>query len=209
MEPVQSREIPAKVRILFLAANPKDTTPLRLGEEVRAIDGALQRAEFREQFDLEQQHAVRVGDLQETLLRYNPTIVHFSGHGSATNGIILEDPAGLGQTVSPLALSGLFRTLKGEIRCVVLNACYSDMQALAIAEHIECVVGMSRAIGDRAAIQFAEAFYRGLSYGKDVQSAFELGTGQVDLEGLGEEDTPRLLALRGNPGEIKFVASEP
>ncbi|MCB9133225.1 MAG: hypothetical protein H6647_20065 [Anaerolineales bacterium] len=53
-----------KIKILFLAANPTDTARLRLGDEVRAIDQSLQLARYRDAFDLEQAHAVRVGDLQ-------------------------------------------------------------------------------------------------------------------------------------------------
>ena len=51
------------VRILFLAANPKDTSPLRLGEEVRTIAERLREADYRDRLQLEQDWAVRVGDL--------------------------------------------------------------------------------------------------------------------------------------------------
>jgi hypothetical protein len=41
----------------------------------------------------------------------------------------------------------------------VLNACYSEIQANAIVQHIDYVIGMSQAIGDTAAIKFAMGFY--------------------------------------------------
>jgi hypothetical protein len=97
--------------------------------------------------------------------------------------------------------------LKDNIKCVVLNACYSEGQAQAIAEHIDCVVGMSSTIGDRAAISFAAAFYQALGYGKDVKTAFELGCVQIDIENLNEQDTPKLLAKRVSPRDICFVPS--
>jgi hypothetical protein len=37
-----------KIRILFLAANPKDTTQLRLDEEIREIQAKIRAAEFRD-----------------------------------------------------------------------------------------------------------------------------------------------------------------
>jgi hypothetical protein len=40
---------------LFLAANPKHTNPLRLGEEVRTIDERVRLARQRDRFSLEQQ----------------------------------------------------------------------------------------------------------------------------------------------------------
>jgi hypothetical protein len=193
------------IKILFLAANPKDTHSLRLDEEIRSIDRALRQAEFRDKFDIEQQWAVRVSDLQDHFLRFTPDIVHFSGHGSSSSEIILEDLDGSRKTVSTHALSNLFDILKDNIRCVVLNACYSEKQAQAIAEHIDCVVGMTKAIGDEAAINFATGFYRALGYGRDVQTAFELGKSQIDLGGLDEEDTPKLLAFKQKPNKVIFV----
>lgn len=193
------------IKILFLAANPKDTGQLRLDEEMRGIDQALRQAEFRDKFDIKQQWAVRVIDLQSHLLRYQPDIVHFSGHGSATSEIILEDTSGNSQPVSSRALSQLFFVLKDNIRCVILNACYSEQQAQAIAKHIDCVIGMSKAIGDSAAINFAIAFYQALGYGRDVKTAFDLGCVQIDLENLSEQDTPKLLSFNTNPKEIALV----
>lgn len=195
------------IRILFLAANPKDTHSLRLDEEIRSIDISLRQAEFRDRFDIKQHWALRVTDLQGYLLRHRPDIVHFSGHGSPLSEIILEDNNGKSHPVSPRALSQVFSVLKDNVRCVVLNACYSEHQAQAIAQHIDCVVGMSKAIGDTAAISFAAAFYQALGYGRNVKTAFDLGCAQIDLENLDEQDTPKLLALNCNPVDITFVAN--
>jgi hypothetical protein len=194
-----------KVKILFLAANPTDTPMLRLDQEVRAMDEALRGAEYRERFELIQHWAVRVSDLQACLLRHRPQIVHFSGHGSSASQIMLEDEQGLSQAVEAGALSRLFGLFQEHLRCVVLNACYTAAQAEAIAERIDCVIGMSQAVGDEAGRNFSRAFYQALGYGRDVQSAFELGCVQIDLQGLAEGDTPRLLAKRGEPSRMVFV----
>jgi hypothetical protein len=194
-----------KVNVLFLAANPKDSSQLRLDEEMRSIDLALRQAEFRDKFDIKQHWAVRVADIQGYLLRHQPDIVHFSGHGSAASEIILEDSIGNSHAVTPRALSQLFSVLKDNIRCVVLNACYSEVQAQAIAKHIDCVIGMTHAIGDQAAISFAAAFYQALGYGRNVKDAFDLGCVQIDLENLDKQDTPKLLAINSAPESITFV----
>jgi CHAT domain-containing protein len=193
------------IKILFLAANPADTDHLRLDAEMRAIDLALQQAAFRDRFELRQHWAVQVTDLQHCLLRHQPDIVHFSGHGSVLSEIILEDVSGNSRPVSVRALSTLFSILKDNIKCVVLNACYSEQQAQAIAQSIDCVIGMSKVIGDDAAIGFATAFYQALGFGRDVKTAFELGRVQIDLEGLDEQDTPKLLALKIPPENIFFI----
>ena len=194
-----------KIKILFLAANPNDTAKLRLDEEIRSIDLALQQSEYRNNFDIKQHWAVRVADLQSYLLRHKPNIVHFSGHGSSSSEIILEDNHGDSKPVPTHALSQLFNLFKDNIRCVVLNACYSKTQAEAIAKHIDCVIGMSKAIGDEAAINFAKAFYQVLGFGRDVKTAFDSGCLQIDLESLNEQNTPKLITINSNPKEIVFV----
>lgn len=194
------------IKILFLAANPFDTDRLRLDEESRAIDAALRTADFRDRFDVKQHWAVRVGNVQEYLLRHRPDIVHFSGHGSTLSEIVLEDTSGNSHPVSPRALGRLFSILKDNIRCVVLNACYSESQAEAIAEHIDCVIGMSDSMGDVAVVSFATAFYRGLGYGRSIKTAFDLGCVEIDMENLNEQDIPRLISPKVDPSTITFVA---
>jgi hypothetical protein len=173
-----------------------------LDEEFRAIDQALQSANYRDMFDLSPHGAVRISDLQGLLLRYQPHIVHFSSHGSATGEIMLEDERGKAQPVPSESLSRLFSVLKDNIRCVVLNACYSEKQAFAIAQYIDYVIGMSRQISDNAAIDFATAFYQAVGFGRDLKTAFELGCINIGLDDLKEENTPKSIALHSDPSKI-------
>ena len=169
------------------------------------IDKDVQKAQFRDSFQFEQQWEVKVTELQGHLMRHNPDIVHFSGHGSSSSELILEDRDGNSHPVSVRALASLFSALKDNIRCVVLNACFSEQQAQAIAQHIDCVVGMSKAISDRAAISFAAKFYQALAYTKSVKDAYMLGCVQTDMEGLDEQYTPKLLhAPHCDPGKVFF-----
>lgn len=205
IEEIQGDAERAIWKILFLAANPLNTDRLRLDEESRSIDQALRQTEYRDKFDIVQHWAVRVTDIQELLLRHKPDIVHFSGHGNASSEIILEDEKGSSHPVPVDALSNLFCVLKDNIRCVVLNACYSEKQAQAIAQHIDYVVGMSKGIGDSSAISFATAFYRAIGYGKDIEAAFQLGCVQINLENLGEQVVPKLIAKKGESAKIALV----
>ena len=196
------------IKILFLAANPKDTASLRLGEEVSAIEQRLRLSALREQFVVQQEWAVRVTDLQGHLLRHQPHIVHFSAHGSKTGKTILENPIRRSKVVTSRALKDLFSTLKDNVRCVVLNSCYSEAQAKAIINAVECVVGMSRAIDDRSAIAFAASFYQGLGYGRSLKTAFDLGCGQINLEGLPDKDVPKLRVTPGVDAANLFLVGD-
>jgi DNA-binding response OmpR family regulator len=206
--PSQTRGQHQTIHILFLAANSSEQGRLKLDEESRAIDQALRTAEFRDVFRLTKQFAVHVGDVQELLMRFKPDIVHFSGHGLPTSEIVLLAEGDREHPVSVRALGKLFEVLKNNIKCVVLNACYSEVQAQAIAGSIGCVVGMSGDIADDAAVRFAIAFYRALGYGKDIQTAFDLGCIEMDLADLPDSDLPRLLATGCDPAQITFVAGE-
>jgi len=179
--------------ILFLAANPKDTSRLRLDQELRDIAEGLQRAQKRDQFNLEQRSAVRPRDIQRAMLDVAPQIVHFSGHGTGESGLVFEDESGNTKLVDGTALAGLFELFADQIQCVVLNGCYSEVQAKAIAQHIPYVIGMNQAIGDKAAIAFAVGFYDALGAGRDVTFAYKLGCAAIRLDGIAENLTPVLL----------------
>jgi len=196
------------IKILFLAANPSDTTRLRLDEETREIEHALRQTEFRDKFQIVRHGAVRDIDLQGYLLQHKPDIVHFSGHGSEASEIILEGESGGSHPVSVRALSRVFSILKENVRCVVLNACYSETQAKAIAKHIDCVIGMSKAITDSSAIRFATAFYQALGYGKDVKTAFDLGRAEIDMGNLDEQDVPKLLTAKSRSETLLFLSGD-
>ncbi|WP_243146789.1 GUN4 domain-containing protein [Scytonema sp. UIC 10036] len=180
-------------KILILAANPKNTSRMRLDEELREIEQGLQRARQREQFQIKSALAVRPRDIHRSILDFNPNIVHFSGHGAGQDGLIFEDETGQVKLVDALALARLFKLFANRVKCVVLNACYSEIQAKAIARHIDYVIGMSQAVGDRAAIEFAVGFYDALGAGRSIEFAHELGCTLIQIQGIGEELTPNLL----------------
>ncbi|HKV41553.1 MAG TPA: CHAT domain-containing protein [Blastocatellia bacterium] len=199
-----------KIKILFLAANPVDAGyRLRLDEEIREIGKKLRAGEYRGSFELVSEWAVRAGDLQEALLRHRPHIIHFSGHGSKTEGIALEDSAGRTKPINKEALARLFELLRDNIRVVVLNACYAKDQAGGLRETIDYTIGMSDKIGDRAAIVFAAYFYQALAFGHSVRKAFELAGLQLDLENIPGSKVPELLVRKGVSESRPFLEYAP
>jgi len=192
------------ITILFLACNPPGAAQLAIDEESREIDKSLRGTEFRDVFEIKSHWAVRLSDLQELFLRYKPNIVHFSGHGSTSNEIILQDEFGIECTVPAEALSALFSKFSDHIQCVVLNSCYSQSQAEAIADHIPCVIGTAGTITDTAAISSSSAFYQALGYGKDFKSAFDLACNQIQIYGLDEHEIPVLLGQKTDTIIIKL-----
>jgi hypothetical protein len=109
---------------------------------------------------------------------------------------VFEDAVGTAKLVSSEALSSLFSLFSEQVKCVLLNACYSEFQAKAISQHVDYVIGMSQAIGDRAAIEFAVGFYTALGAGRSIEFAYQLGCNAIQLDGVPGHSTPLLFKKR-------------
>jgi hypothetical protein len=151
---------------------------------------------------------VTVDEMARHLIKLEPTVVHFSGHGtggdlgpaSATSrdvvgpedsGIYLQDEQRRSQLVTARALAMMITSAAPSTRVVVLNACYSDGHAEALCSVVECVVGMTRAIRDDAARSFAVGFYRALGHRRSVGNAVEHAVATLAAKQLPDEGVPR------------------
>jgi CheY-like chemotaxis protein len=197
--------------ILFLSANPAQSDPSDLINECNRINQKIRASAGRELLKLEQRHDISIKWLIEELLNYKPKILHFSGHGSEKSALLFKNEnTGQIEEVPPSALVKLFKVLGKEINLVFLNACYSEKQARAIAEHVDCVIGMSDAISDIAAIEFGSTFYSSLGFGRSVEDAFDLALVQLELLSIPENTTPKLIVKEGiDPSKIIIKESPP
>ena len=168
-------------KILILEANPHQD--LSLNEEIRDLKYVIQQSPDREEFKIEVCLAVRSDDLQQRILAFeaqepqdSPMIIHFCGHGTGEQGLVFRD-----KKISTNALSNLLACFKNKVICVVLNACYSEVQANEMIKHVNYVIGMKQAIEDRAALAFSVGFYRSLGYGKSIENAFKFGCNSIQL----------------------------
>ena len=201
--------MPEPIKILFLASNPTDISRIRLDEELREIDERISLGSHRDRFELIPHFAVRPRDLTRGLLKHQPHILHFSGHGSTSAGIVLEDNNGKTKVVAAADIAELLSIIKDNLRVVVLNSCYSALQASGITESIDCAIGMNDKIGDRSAIIFSATFYESLAFGRSVYEAFKLGVVQLKTEGAAGATTPTLLTKQGvDLGKVYLASNE-
>ena len=182
------------VRILFLTSEPTDANRLRLGQELRDIREKLQLSKYRQKYHLESRESVRPEDISQAIFDVEPQIVHFSGHGGLSGELCFENQQGKMQPISIDALGELFELISGQVQCVLLNACYSEIQAKAIACHIPYVIGMNKEIGDKSAILFARGFYKALGAKRSIKDSFKFGCLEIRLSGFNEYHTPVLLS---------------
>ncbi len=225
-----------KHTILFLAANPSGTDRLALDREVSAILMELDRAGYRDCFELVTRWAAEPLDLLRELRKLKPTVVHFSGHGAPVqasvdrpgsaprrdvsgehgedggeprHGLFFQGRDGRPQLVSTAALEETFGAAGAPVKLVVLNACYSEIHADALLAHVDCVVGMSGSIRDDAARSFATGFYGGLGERESVAAAYRQGCAAISLEGLPDRDRPQLRVRLGVDATRLVLAADP
>lgn len=167
--------------ILMVSSNPFGTDGLRLDEEYRAVTQAVQMGRHRDRLALVSAPAARYSDIAPNIQQHRPVVVHFGGHGTETGELVVGDDHGRPLEVPMSALADMFGSHAATIRCVVLNGCFTKRLADAIAMHGPCVVGTTRAIPDRLAIEFAGAFYTAVANGRRFDDAFADGRNHLDL----------------------------
>lgn len=188
------KAIPEKITVLFMAANPTDTPQLRLDEEARSIREKIRLSEYRDSVHFESRWATRSSDILQAINETNPTIVHFSGHGAQTGELALQNPDGSKKIVTKEAITMAMATASDTIRLVVFNACFSELQAESVVEHIEAAIGMSDSIRDDAACTFAAQLYSSIGFGRSLQTSFNQAIAELLLEGIPGESIPQIYA---------------
>ena len=165
-------------KILILSSNPRKD----LDREIRDLRKVIEQSNQREQYGVVDELAVRVEDLQGLFLKHEPQIVHFCGHGNGEQGLVFDDENG-GEQVDSQALSELLKLICEiqPIQCVLLNACYSEIQADVFVRHIDYVIGMKQEIQDKAAHAFSIGFYRALGYGRPITDCYNFGCNAIQL----------------------------
>jgi WD40 repeat protein len=228
--------------ILFLSANPEGTRPLGIEQEHRDIGDELVRARPADAFALQSAPAARVADVRRGLAKHRPVVVHFAGHGVARSGatgenrdldeadgsatdqartvrgelLFLDEDTSRPASVSIEALAGVFAREGGSVRCAVLNACNTIVQAEALRPHVDAVVGTTAPVGDQVAIAFSRGFYAKLGGGGTLGEAFAAGRGEAAqvseagaavyaLRGRAGAEAIRLVDLRDAPFKVPFA----
>lgn len=167
-------------KILILASNPRKDLDLKY--EIHTLRNIIEGCRERQGFNVIIDSAISPQNIQKLFLQHRPRIVHFCGHGTGEKGLVLEDSTKKEQIISTKALTNLFGEFTDTVECVLLNACYSEVQAEAIVQHINYAIGMNQSIRDDAAILFAKGFYQALGYGRTIQQCYRLAKNTIELE---------------------------
>jgi hypothetical protein len=173
------RELLKPLVILVASADPKDANHLRLAQQRRDLDQALQATRFRDSFTIRDMPSCRIRDISRGLDDHNADILLFAGHGSS-NGLCFEDDSGRVEIVNKNALARLLEQQES-LKLVILTSCYSQDQAQCIANAVGHVIGMEGALRDSDAIDFSREFFTALGYGRTFKESFNRATAAVQL----------------------------
>ena len=188
-----------KINILFLGANPdiiypdgSEQSKLKLDKEAREIKESLTKSLNRDSINFETRWAVRTSDLFQAINEVNPTIIHFSGHGTEDGQLVLQDNSDNPKLVDIESIVKMIDAATDNLRLVVFNNCFSSQFAESVVNSIEASIGMNDSISDDAAIIFASQLYSAIGFGNSLEKAFNQAKARILLEGINEDTTPEL-----------------
>lgn len=123
---------PVVARLLFLSANASDRSPLAVDREYNRVKRGLQNLGAWPAWRVAVEHvpAAAWEQVPEQLLLHAASIVHFAGHGHPDGSLEFSAQEGRPQRIPAGRLAGLLESYAGQVRLVVLNACYSDAHRL-------------------------------------------------------------------------------
>lgn len=188
--------------ILILLSNPKDTDRLRINKECDDIRETLPSSSSPHLFQFELVLSTTIDKLFATISRVKPSIIHFSGHGSGTKRMILEDENGnsFELKASQFVTALRAKPIQEHLKLIVFNACYMETFAELSLKEVPCVIGTKDSIPDQTAIAFSKNFYFDLANGCSVKEAFDRSISLAEIKKLPKTDVPILL---GN-SDIRF-----
>lgn len=221
--PVPTGSFDPPLRILVVASQGPGMDLLNLGEELKQLQGILNR---NSGVVLEVLENPRARTLREALEKAPFHVLHYMGHGTfdpatGEGALLLESSDGRQELLSGRHLATKIKDVSS-LRLVVLNACktalasgspannpFAGVAAALLLGGVPAVVAMQANIADQHAIAFSKAFYQQLARGAPVDEAVVEGRHAIySLCPSGNDWSIPVLFLRTPTGEL-FTRSQP
>jgi len=182
---IQPLTVTPPLRILGMIASPRDLPTLDVEREKERVERAIKDLRAHGLVDLTWLERQTWRDLQRAMRSGPWHVFHFIGHGGFDRNvdegfIALADEEGQTHRL-PATQLGRLLSDHDSLRLVLLNSCegargserdiFSSTAAILVRRGIPAVLAMQYEITDRAAIEFARAFYEALADGLPVDAA--------------------------------------
>lgn len=180
----KSINVPEKVRILVVMASPKGMDELDVAAEMALIENALKKLKADGRVEVQILPNATRGELRRVYRRYDPHILHFTGHGmlkaDGEGAIVLQDDDGNAQPVDASDMLKLTRSTSTKL--VVLSACatsafgeesaaFMGVAPRLVWDGMPAVVAMQFAVPEHVARPFMQDFYEFLADGEPLEAA--------------------------------------
>lgn len=180
----KSINVPERVRILVVMASPKGMDELDVAAETALIENALKKLKADGRVEVQILPNATRGELRRVYRRYDPHILHFTGHGmlkaDGEGAIVLQDDDGNAQ---PVDASDMLKLTRGtSTKLVVLSACatsafgeesaaFMGVAPRLVWDGMPAVVAMQFAVPEHVARPFMQDFYEFLADGEPLEAA--------------------------------------
>lgn len=212
------KESKEKINILFIASNPdiiftdeqgeiRQQQKLSLDKEARDIAESIQKSADRDSINFVTKWATRTDDLFQYINEVNPTIIHFTGHGTEDGKLVFHDKNDNPKLVGIDAIIQMINAITDDLRLVVFSNCYSSNIAEKVAEYVEATIGMNTAVREDVAMIFASQLYSAIGFGFSLDKAFKQAMAKLSLEGIETKDceVPELFVKDGLKAEEIYL----
>lgn len=179
--------------ILFVFANPFGTKKLGSYTTEESI---ILNSMDRRYFEIEPILFSSASEMNNKIIEFKPTIVHFCGHADKYGGLEMHDNSK--REEKPLEIPTIrdfFKSIKkshSQLELVFLNACNSSNIAAAISQNNLYSIGTNEILHSLKALPFSKGFYNRFTRGDSIQKSVEHGLREclveldIDCSGLFE-----------------------
>ena len=208
-----------KINILFIASNPdiiftdeegvlREQQRLSLDKEARDIEESIQKTPDRDSISFVTKWATRTEDLFQYINEVNPTIIHFTGHGTEDGKLVFHDKNDNPKFVGIDAIIQMINAITDDLRLVVFSNCFFSSIAIQVSEYVEATIGMNTSVREDVATLFAAQLYSSIGFGFSLDKAFKQAMARLSIEGIEQKDAdiPELFVKEGmDANEIYLV----
>ncbi len=163
-------------RILFIAANPKDTPEFDLAKEYLGLRKIFKHK--RKEYEVTEMFDTSLEDFYESIRQEKPQILHVSAP-STEEFLALRKQGNEMHKVPYEFLSPTFQVFKDHIECVFFNTWCSPIFLKKVSRYLGIAIGSKGLIGDTLSITFSSGFYSAIAQGKSYEAAFSVGNSLV------------------------------
>lgn len=177
-----------KRKVVFIAANPKNLPDTEWVKEYKVIEKVFNDNSLDSKFELKPIFNTTPNELLKYVQGKRIWFIHFSGHGSNTGKIVLQDESGKSFIVTERYFLDLIGRVQG-LKCILFASCNSDKLIKKTQDKIDYSIGFSGTItfsennDDKDAIEeFIKCFYESFSKVESIPMAYRFAKESLALK---------------------------